>query len=325
MSKDSFKTDIIIPVYKPGEEFLRLVERLLPESEYIEKLIIINTEEELMPHELYLKLKAMGEADASPLFGKLKIIHIKKADFDHAATRRMGVSYSNAEFFIFMTDDALPYDDRLIRELLRPFCNENIALSYARQLPREGCREAERFTRAFNYPPESRIKTEKDLESLGIKAFFASDVCCAYRRSTYDRLGGLTDHAIFNEDMIYARKVIDSGYGISYTASAKVIHSHNYGPMEQFKRNFDLGLSQAEHGEDFGGIRSEGEGIRLVKSTALHLLKTGRPLGLIGLFFSSAAKYSGYIAGKNYRRLPKRLIRAFTGNRTYVDKYITGP
>ena len=64
-------------------------------------------------------------------------------------------------------------------------------------------------------------------------------------------LEALSERTIFNEDMIYAGNLIQAGYGIAYAADAKVIHSHNYSCMQQFHRNFDLGVSQAEHPEIF--------------------------------------------------------------------------
>ena len=39
-------------------------------------------------------------------------------------------------------------------------------------------------------PLESRVKTKEDLDTLGIKTFFCSNVCSAYRRSEYDAMGG---------------------------------------------------------------------------------------------------------------------------------------
>lgn len=55
-------------------------------------------------------------------------------------------------------------------------------MAYARQLPDKDCPLAERYTRSFNYPEESCLKTKADLKRLGIKTFFASNVCCAYDR-----------------------------------------------------------------------------------------------------------------------------------------------
>jgi rhamnosyltransferase len=71
--------------------------------------------------------------------------------------------------------------------------------------------------------------------------------------------------------MIYAAKVIENGYQIAYAADARVIHSHNYTGKQQFHRNFDLGVSQAEHPEVFEGISSESEGIHMVKTTIKEL------------------------------------------------------
>ena len=79
--------------------------------------------------------------------------------------------------------------------------------------------------------------------------------------------------------MIYAGGLIQAGYGIAYAAEAKVIHSHNYNCMQQFHRNFDLGVSQAEHPEIFEGVPSEGEGMRLVKKTLSHLVRSEKISG----------------------------------------------
>ena len=40
----------------------------------------------------------------------------------------------------------------------------NVAVAYARQLPRKESTLLERYTRQFNYPPESKVKSSKDLE-----------------------------------------------------------------------------------------------------------------------------------------------------------------
>ena len=72
-----------------------------------------------------------------------------------------------------MTQDAMPKDDRLIEKLVEPLQGE-VAVAYARQLPREDSTPVESYTREFNYPAKSRIKSAADLDSLGIKTFFCS-------------------------------------------------------------------------------------------------------------------------------------------------------
>ena len=41
-------TDVIIPTYRPGKEFGRLIERLQKQSCPIHRIIIMNTEEKLL-------------------------------------------------------------------------------------------------------------------------------------------------------------------------------------------------------------------------------------------------------------------------------------
>ena len=120
--------------------------------------------------------------------------------------------------------------------------------------------------------------------------------------------------------MIYAAGVIQAGYAIVYEADAKVIHSHNLSPMEQFHRNFDLAVSQAEHPEIFAGLPSEGEGIRLVKKTAGWLCKTGKPWLVPSLVLHSGMKYLGYRMGKRYQKLPEGMVKKCTMNQAYWEK-----
>ena len=164
------------------------------------------------------------------------------------------------------------------------------------------------------------VKTAEDLQVYGIKTFFCSNVCAAYRKEIYDKLGGFVERTIFNEDMIYAGNLIKAGYGIAYAADAKILHSHNYSCMEQFHRNFDLGVSQAEHPEIFQSVPSEGEGIRLVKKTFSYLLKTGRVWLIPGFIMQSAFKYAGYRAGKNYQKLSLNMRIRCSMNPSYWKK-----
>ena len=96
-----------------------------------------------------------------------------------------------------------------------------------------------------------------------------------------------------------------------------MVHSHNYSGLQQFHRNFDLGVSQSEHPEIFAGVSSEGEGIRMVKQTAAYLCKKGRFDLLPVLVYQSGCKLIGYRMGKAYRKLPMKVIRWCSMNRGY--------
>ncbi len=303
------KIDVIIPLYKPGKEVFTLLDMLSSQTVQIQNIILMNTEEK------YFEKLVYG-TDFADRYRNIKVFHLSKREFDHGRTRHMGVARSDADIFVMMTQDALPADGRLLENLVRNL-TENVAVAYARQLPKDDCNVEERFSRDFNYAETSRIKSIADLEELGIKTFFCSNVCAAYRRDVYDEVGGFVRRAIFNEDMIYAAGVMKKGYKIAYEAQAKVYHSHNYTNMQQLRRNFDLGVSQADHPEVFEGIPSESEGMKLVKKTTQYLKEHKMMLRIPHFYMQCACKYLGYLLGKHYRKLPRKAILWLTSNREY--------
>lgn len=66
-----------------------------------------------------------------------------------------------------------------------------------------------------------------------------------------DEIGGFPEHAIFNEDMIYAGWMEKKGYGVAYVSEARVYHSHNYTCMRSSTGILIWEFSQAEHPEVF--------------------------------------------------------------------------
>ena len=304
------KIDIIIPVYKPDKKFLALVDKLEHQTVAVNKIINMNTERQ------YFDRLVKGTSFFEK-YQNVCVINLKKEDFDHGLTRRQGVEQSDAQVFVMMTMDAMPVDGDLVEKLTAPLEKGDVAVSYGRQMAGKNSGEIERYTRKFNYPGKGCEKSAKDVEKLGIKAFFCSNVCAAYRRDIYDRLGGFVSRTIFNEDMIYAAGAIKAGYKIVYAADAKVVHCHNYTYRQQFRRNFDLGVSQADHPEVFAAVSSEGEGAALIRKTTVHLWKSGKKRLIPGLYISSCFKYAGYLLGKHYKGLPKCLVLKCTMSEEY--------
>lgn len=278
--------DLIIPTYRPGAEFSKTLRGLASQTIRPDRLFVVNTEEKYWDPSL--------EKDYPGLILK----HISKKEFNHGTTRFNAAKESDAKIMIFMTQDAHPADTRLIEKLIAPIQRGQAAASFARQIAKTDADPIEKITRKHNYPSVSRIKSKDDLKELGVKTFFCSNVCAAYDRAVYEKLGGFPHPLEFNEDMIYASKLIEAGYSISYTADAKVFHSHNYSAKEQYERNYLVGRTQAMYPEIFEKYPSEKEGMGLVKDTATGLIRQGKPLLLFRLAALSGAKYLGYRAGK---------------------------
>ena len=196
--------DVIIPVYRPDEKLGQLIERLNHQTKKPEHIWFLQTMEGTEEDEKVQRLLEQAERG--------RIILVKKQEFDHGGTRNLGASHSRSDYMLFMTQDAVPADDVLLETLIRHMdSDEGIAAAYARQLPGGDVGPVERFTRAFNYPQQSAVKNAADLERLGIKTYFCSNVCAMYRRCIYEELGGFVLHTIFNEDMIFAAALIDAG------------------------------------------------------------------------------------------------------------------
>lgn len=303
------KVDAVIPAYKPGHDLRKLVEKLLDQTVRLGRIIIINTDREFFDEKEYLIAPAV------------EVVHITRHEFDHAGTRDMGIRMSDADYVLFMTMDAIPKDNYLVEKLLSGFRRaDNIAVSYARQLPKKDCNRIEQITREFNYPEQSRVQTSDDIKELGIKAYFCSDVCAMYDTSIYRSLGGFKAPAIFNEDMVYAAGALDAGYAVSYCADALVYHSHNYTGRQYYRRNFDLGVSQADHPEIFERFNVKGTGMQLVRKSLAKICRRGTPADIIRLVYYSGMKYLGFRKGKNYHKLSLKSCLKHTSDKEYWNR-----
>ena len=304
-----YSVDVLIPTYQYDEKFESLIEMLQHQSIKPRKIYILNTIED--------------DKEDQPLpdlpYGNIEIIPIKKSTFDHGGTRRYGASLSDADILMCMTQDAVPANEYLIEKLLEPYADEYVSATYGRQLADRTADSIEEFTREFNYPKNSFIKSKLDVDRLGIKAYFCSNVCATYRNRVYKNLGGFVKKTIFNEDMIMAGKMIEAGYKIAYCADAKVYHFHRYSYLQQLSRNFDLGVSHNQYPDIFYGKKSESEGIRLVKETYQHLVDNKEYLLIPDLIMTSGFKFIGYQLGKRYHLLPKDLVVHLSMNKSYWE------
>ncbi len=304
--------DVIIPTYYPTKTLLQLIQDLDQQTEKPGKIILMNTCEDAF--EKNLTKQQASEIRNHP---KVELNHVKKAEFNHGSTRNQGFFLSNARYAVCLTQDVTLKNSLVMENLIRPLQSRHVVVSYARQFPYDNCKPEEKYIRSFNYPAESRLKTKEDISELGIKAFFCSNVCAAYDKQIFDTLGGFPESVIFNEDMIFAAKALDAGYIISYTADAEVYHSHKYSNRVQFQRNFDLGVSHANHPEVFARVVTEKEGFRMVKDTIQFLNKSGKWYRVPFMLLTTSFKYLGFFLGKRYRSLPRGLVIKCSMNNNY--------
>jgi len=226
---------VVIPTHNAGQHFPDLLDSLETQTLKPAQIIIIDS----------------GSTDETREVAErrnCKVIAINRANFDHGTTRNLAVFEVSSKFAIFLTQDAIPADDYMIAELIKPMqVDSNIAICYGRQLPRPNATPLESFAREFNYPAKSILKTKNDIETLGLKIFFCSNACSAIRCSIFKKLGGFKNDVIVNEDMLFAAKAILHDYSVYYSAVAKVYHSHSYSLLQTVRRYFNIGRFFADN------------------------------------------------------------------------------
>jgi len=236
-----------------------------------------------------------------------KVIPIPPEDFDHGGTRRIGAEKAQGDVLLYMTQDAMPADRTLIEHLTRPLKEKETAAAYARQLPTGQANPIDAFARGFNYPDAPIKKDLSMVPKLGIKTFFCSNVCAAYRRKEYEEAGGFPPRIIANEDMILTAKLLYKGYKVAYVPEARVFHSHNYSFIQQLRRYFDIGTSIKDFHDLFLRVPQNREGWKFVAHLARALIREGRPLWLLQGIFDVVARYAGFRLGLHYKIVPRKL------------------
>lgn len=281
------RVKVIIPTYNAGENFKHVLSMLLKQEGLTkDDIMIIDSSSTDNTQDL---VKSFG----------FQLIVISKVEFGHGKTRKYAAELAgDVDIVVFMTQDALPYDENTITNVINYFSvDEKIAAVYGRQVPYEQTDIFGKHARLFNYPEQSSIKAVADKAKYGIKTTFFSDTFGAYRKDILEKLGSFPD-VQFSEDACMAGKMLMAGYKIGYCAEAKVYHSHTFSILEEYRRYKEIGRFYRQENwllDTFG--KAEGEGLRFVKSQVQYLLSNGKWYLLPELVVRNGMKYLGYRLG----------------------------
>ena len=302
------KCAIILPTRNPSTSAVKLVEKLDNLKNDILKYVI-DSDSTDGTREFFLSRGWLVE-------------RINATDFNHGGTRQWAVEqFPDAEIAVFLTQDALPTDEKTISNLLAAFEDPKVGCAYGRQLPHPGASPLGAHARLFNYTGESRVKSLVDAPQLGIKTAFISNSFAAYRISALKEAGGFPVHTILSEDTYVAAKMVLAGWKVAYCAEAQVYHSHDYTILQEFQRYFDIGVF---HGREpwirqaFGA--AEGEGLRFICSEWRYLLKQGYWYLIPGAILRTAAKFIGYKLGMLEEKLPWKWKRKLSMHTRFWDQ-----
>jgi len=272
---------VIIPTLNAGSMIGPLIERLHEQNRVPDEIIVIDSSSDDDTQQVVQR------------YPDVRLMTIDRKNFNHGGTRDYALRHSKGDFVLFLTQDALPRTSTYIDQITHPFADERVALVYGRQIPRDDASDAERLVREYTYPDHSLTIEMNDVPRLGIKAFRASDVCAAYRRTAYLEVGGFENPVLTNEDMFIAARLLYAGWKVVYNAQAQVIHSHNFTFRQQYHRNYIQGVEIEKHKDILGNAPLTGEGVAIMTYAMKELLREGHLIGAGRFFIDCIFRYVG--------------------------------
>ena len=301
---------IVIPVFRPDGRLKMCIERLLRQS--------------VMPDRILLNVLYENPVDREIpevyMDERIEVRYTPKGEYDRAGSRDTILRELDSDIVIFMVQTAIPQNRYLIEKLTEPFKEERTAVVYGRHMTDDECSPIECCVRQFNYPPKGMTKSLEDAGKLGIRTFFNSNVCAAYRRRAYLETEGFGKRMIAGEDMLAARRLLEKGWQAVYAPEAEVIYYRNDDLYGLWKRNFDIGVAHAEHPEMIENTKPGKEGVRLVRVTSALLRQNHMEEYLGEVLTRSIVRYLAYQLGRNYERLPEGVVRKCSANKEYWER-----
>ncbi len=175
----------------------------------------------------------------------VRIIKIKPKEFNHGLTRNHGISVSKGKFVVLIVQDAIPFNEHWLTNLIKEFKDKKVAGVYCQQVPHNNCRPLQviKLKKLFADRNKRKVKSIKNIRDYDklkpmdkLELIRFDDVCSCIRKRIWEKYP--YDKTDFAEDLLWSKKVILAGYKIVYTPDASVFHSHNRSIIYEYKREF---------------------------------------------------------------------------------------
>lgn len=228
------KVSVVIPTLNAGPEFGGLLERIrTQEGGFDPEVLVVDSG------------STDGTGELARRYGAT-VHRIPKAEFNHGATRNLGVSLSGGEFVVFTVQDALPLDEKWLPAMVENLQeDERVAGVCGRQIPRPNAgyltkvlvnslasASLERREQDAGSPEEYRALPPRQRRRLA--AF--DNVSSCIRRAVWEEIP--FDRTNFAEDLRWGKRAVEAGYKTVYEPRSAVIHSHERGALYDLRRYY---------------------------------------------------------------------------------------
>lgn len=207
-----------------------IVIRAHNEEQHIGRLLAgITQQQGFAPGEVETILVDSGSTDATLSIASrypVQIVHIRPEEFTFGRSLNLGIAQAQGEFVALISAHCYPVYPDWLEQLLRPFADERIALSYGKQRGGETTKFSEHQIFARWFPEQSDFNQAHP---------FCNNANAAIRRTLWQQhpydetLTGL-------EDLAWSDWAMKQGGRIAYVAEAEIIHLHDETPPKVFNR-----------------------------------------------------------------------------------------
>lgn len=259
-----------------------------------------------------------GTLDIISEYPELRLHRIPPEEFGHGKTRNLGAKLAQGEFLVYIPQDATPIGHDWLEKLLRPFADASVAGVYARQIPRQEANAMEKFFLGDAYPQNSETRSLAPGEVASLARCFFSTVSGAVRATAWAS-HPFREDIIMSEDQAWASEVMQAGYAVVYEPESSVLHSHQYGVADVFRRNFDSGYSVRQIFAGRTGIPISRAFLKLARE-AVFILRAGAYCDWLKFFPYEAARHAGFMLGMHAHRLPFSMRKKFSSLRYFWER-----
>lgn len=200
-----------------------VVIRALNEAEHLPALMSGLLLQEQRPDEIVLV--DSGSTDDTVAIAEAHgatIVHIAPEDFTFGRSLNVGCKAATGDVLIFVSAHVYPLHEHWLQNLVEPFDDDNVALSYGRQTGDHRTKFSELQLLRQWFPEES----DPDQQTP-----FCNNANCAVRKSWWERFP-YDEELTGLEDLAWAENALAHGGKIAYRADAPIAHIHE----EEFAR-----------------------------------------------------------------------------------------
>ncbi|MEM9084368.1 MAG: glycosyltransferase family A protein [Pseudomonadota bacterium] len=145
-----------------------------------------------------------------------RIVRIAKEDFTFGRALNVGCEAANGDILVFVSAHVYPTHDTWLGDMLQPFEDERVVLSYGGQVGGDTNKYSEHRLFAQWFPQEA---------ALPQKGYFCNNANSAVRRSVWETHN--YDEALTGlEDLDWAKRAQADGGWLAYVPKASIVHIH---------------------------------------------------------------------------------------------------